>query len=35
MAEFVENKETAAIVRDIGIDWAQGYYYGRPELSSS
>lgn len=35
LAEFVEDAETAAIVRDIGIDWAQGYYYGRPELVSS
>ncbi|MDH4133210.1 MAG: GGDEF and EAL domain-containing protein [Gammaproteobacteria bacterium] len=30
LAEFVETAEIAAIVTDIGIDWAQGYYYGVP-----
>lgn len=35
LAEFVEDAETADIVRDIGVDWAQGYYYGRPELSKN
>jgi len=32
LAEFVETEEIAAIMRDIGIDWAQGFYFGRPEL---
>lgn len=32
LAEFVETAEIAEIVRDIGIGWAQGYYFGRPEL---
>jgi len=31
VAEFVEDETTAQILRDIGIDWAQGYYYGRPQ----
>lgn len=33
LAEFIEDTETAAIVRDLGIDWGQGYYFGRPALS--
>ncbi len=32
LAEFVETAEIAEIVRDIGIGWAQGNYFGRPEL---
>lgn len=31
VAEFVENEKTAHILRDIGIDWAQGFHYGRPQ----
>ncbi len=30
VAEFVENKETSEIVREYGIDYAQGYYIGKP-----
>ena len=33
IAEFVENADTADILCDIGIDWAQGYFFGRPVLS--
>jgi EAL domain-containing protein (putative c-di-GMP-specific phosphodiesterase class I) len=33
IAEFVEDAETAEILRDIGIDWAQGYFFGRPTTS--
>lgn len=33
IAEFVEDAETAEILRDIGIDWAQGYFFGRPTLT--
>lgn len=35
VAEFVENEETAAILQDIGIDWGQGYYFGRPVLDET
>jgi EAL domain-containing protein (putative c-di-GMP-specific phosphodiesterase class I) len=35
LAEFIEDRETAAIVRDLGIDWGQGYYIGKPVLSGS
>ncbi len=31
IAEFVENEETAALLREIGIDYGQGYLYHRPE----
>ncbi len=34
LAEFVEDEQTEAILKDIGINWAQGYYYGKPELST-
>ena len=30
VAEFVADKETARLVRDIGVDHAQGYYIGKP-----
>ncbi|MEK7290143.1 MAG: bifunctional diguanylate cyclase/phosphodiesterase, partial [Planctomycetota bacterium] len=30
VAEFVENKETVEIIREYGIDYAQGYYIGKP-----
>ena len=32
VAEFVEDADTANILCDIGIDWAQGYYFGRPVM---
>ncbi len=32
IAEFVEDETTLACIRDIGIHWAQGYHFGRPEL---
>jgi diguanylate cyclase (GGDEF)-like protein/PAS domain S-box-containing protein len=31
IAEFVETEEDLNILRDMGIDYAQGYYIGRPE----
>jgi diguanylate cyclase len=32
IAECVEDEATALRLRDLGVDWAQGYYFGRPEL---
>ncbi len=32
VAEFVEDEATAKMLVEIGIDYAQGYYYGRPSL---
>ena len=29
-AEFVENKETVMILREYGVDYAQGYFIGKP-----
>jgi len=31
VAEFVENDATIAALREIGVDYAQGYGIGRPE----
>jgi len=33
VAEFVEDADTADILRELEIDWAQGYFFGRPELA--
>jgi diguanylate cyclase (GGDEF)-like protein/PAS domain S-box-containing protein len=30
IAEFVENAETAALLRRLGVDYSQGYHHGRP-----
>jgi diguanylate cyclase (GGDEF)-like protein len=30
VAEYVENEATLEIVRELGIDWAQGYHVGEP-----
>jgi diguanylate cyclase (GGDEF)-like protein len=32
LAEFVEDRQTADIARDIGIDWGQGFHFGKPKL---
>jgi len=32
VAEFVEDEATAKILAEIGVDYAQGYYYGRAAL---
>ena len=32
IAEYVESEETAEILLDLGIDWAQGYHFGRPAM---
>lgn len=34
LAEFIENTETESILRDIGVHWGQGYYYGKPTIIS-
>jgi EAL domain-containing protein (putative c-di-GMP-specific phosphodiesterase class I) len=31
VAEFVETKEIADEVRELGVDYAQGYAFGKPE----
>ncbi len=33
VAEDVENEYTAKMLEEIGIDWAQGFYFGRPNLA--
>jgi diguanylate cyclase (GGDEF)-like protein/PAS domain S-box-containing protein len=33
IAECVEDAETAQVLCDIGVDWAQGYYFARPALA--
>ena len=30
IAEFVENEETYELVRDLGVDYTQGYYFAKP-----
>jgi diguanylate cyclase (GGDEF)-like protein/PAS domain S-box-containing protein len=35
IAEFVGDQRTMDMVRDLGVDFAQGYYLGRPEPVSS
>ncbi|MBC7337859.1 MAG: EAL domain-containing protein, partial [Clostridia bacterium] len=32
VAEFVEDEDAARILHDIGVDYAQGYYYGHPAM---
>ena len=32
LAEYVENEQIADIAREIGIDWGQGYHFGKPVL---
>ena len=31
IAEFVENEEIFNIVKELGVDYSQGYYFGKPE----
>lgn len=33
VAEFVEDADTADILRELEIDWAQGYFFGHPVLA--
>jgi EAL domain-containing protein (putative c-di-GMP-specific phosphodiesterase class I) len=32
VAEFVENQQILDKITEIGIDYAQGYYLGKPEI---
>ena len=34
IAEYIEDAETAEMLKEIGIDLGQGYYYGRPQLTN-
>ena len=31
IAEFIENESIFSIVKDLGVDFSQGYYFGKPE----
>lgn len=31
VAEFVENETIFKMVKDMGIDYSQGYFFGKPE----
>jgi diguanylate cyclase (GGDEF)-like protein len=33
IAEFVQNEETLQMLRDLGVDYAQGYYLGKPSAA--
>lgn len=35
IAEFVENAETLRLLKEYGVDYAQGYYLGEPQLIST
>ena len=32
IAECVEDARTAEILRDMGVDWGQGFYFGYPAI---
>lgn len=32
IAECVEDEATASLLRDMGVDWGQGYHFGYPEM---
>jgi len=35
VAECVENAETAQVLCDLGVDWAQGYFFARPVVEAN
>ncbi|MDR9437519.1 MAG: bifunctional diguanylate cyclase/phosphodiesterase, partial [Thiohalophilus sp.] len=32
VGEFVEDQATVEVLREIGINWGQGYYFGKPQI---
>lgn len=34
VAEFVENEKIYALIKDYGVDYAQGYHLGRPDMAA-
>ncbi|MDH5182886.1 MAG: bifunctional diguanylate cyclase/phosphodiesterase [Gammaproteobacteria bacterium] len=34
VAEYIEDAQTAELLKEIGIDLGQGFYYGRPQLAN-
>ena len=35
IAEWVEDEATLKVLREIGVDFVQGYHFGRPEAIKS
>ncbi|MHB8455965.1 MAG: EAL domain-containing protein [Acidiferrobacterales bacterium] len=35
IAECVEDRETADMLRDLGVDWGQGYFFGHPQCDEA
>ncbi|MDE2325275.1 MAG: EAL domain-containing protein, partial [Betaproteobacteria bacterium] len=33
IAEGIESRQTHDLMRDIGVDWGQGYWWGQPTLA--
>ena len=35
IGECVEDAETAQVLRDVGVDWGQGHFFGKPQCDAS
>lgn len=35
LAESVEDAQTMEVLKEIGVDWGQGYYFGRPQAADA